>query len=300
VRTRERSASPRPRLLKPTREPDLPSSELDLAADREEPDLGRLAVLLEDPGTSAVMVDFDGTLAPIVADPTSARAVPGAARTLGALAGCFGCVAVVSGRPGDFLQRRLRTAGPSVRLYGLYGMEEVVGGEVRVDPRVSPWLPIVAAAREAAERSVPLGVGLEDKTVSLTIHWRSAPSAKGWAIGFAESQSDRVGLRHRFGRMSVELMPPVDVDKGSVVAALGKGMRAACYFGDDIGDLDAFKALDRIARTGAATVRVAVGDEESPPQVLATADMVVDGPSEACRLLRALARRAGGPALAGG
>ncbi len=192
------------------------------------------------------MVDFDGTLAPIVADPTSARAVPGAARTLGALAGCFGCVAVVSGRPGDFLQRRLRTAGPSVRLYGLYGMEEVVGGEVRVDPRVSPWLPIVAAAREAAERSVPLGVGLEDKTVSLTIHWRSAPSAKGWAIGFAESQSDRVGLRHRFGRMSVELMPPVDVDKGSVVAALGKGMRAACYFGDDIGDLDAFKALDRI------------------------------------------------------
>jgi len=173
-------------------------------------------------------------------------------------------------------------------------MEEVVGGEVRIDQRVIPWLPIVAAAREAAERSVPAGVGLEDKTVSLTIHWRNAPGAAGWATGFAESQSDRVGLRHRFGRMSVELMPPVDVDKGSVVSAVGKPTRAACYFGDDIGDLEAFKALDRLARTGAVTVRVAVADAESPPQVLARADMIVEGPSEACRLLRVLARRAAG------
>jgi trehalose 6-phosphate phosphatase len=241
------------------------------------------------------MVDFDGTLAPIVADPTTARAVPGAARTLGALAECFGSVAVVSGRPGEFLQRRLRSAGPSVRLYGLYGMEEVVGNEVRIDPRVAPWLPIVAAAREAAERSVPPGVGLEDKTVSLTIHWRGAPTAAGWATGFAESQSDRVGLRHRFGRMSVELLPPVDVDKGSVVSALAKSTRAACYFGDDIGDLEAFRALERLRHSGTKTVRVAVGDAETPPEVLAAADMIVEGPSEACRLLRALAESADAP-----
>jgi trehalose 6-phosphate phosphatase len=241
------------------------------------------------------MVDFDGTLAPIVADPSSARTVPGAARTLKDLAECFGTVAVVSGRPGVFLARRLRPAGPSVLLYGLYGMEEVVGNEVRIDPRVAPWLPIVAAAREAAERTAPLGVGLEDKTVSFTIHWRSAPGAAGWATGFAESQSDRVGLRHRFGRMS-----PVDVDKGSVVTALSTGMHAASYFGDDIGDLVAFQALQRLRRAGVATVRVAVGDDESPPQILVAADLVVDGPSEACRLLRALAARASDPALSRG
>ena len=116
-------------------------SGVDLAANREEPDLGPLAVLLEDPAASAVMVDFDGTLAPIVADPASARAVPGAARTLGALAECFGSVAVVSGRPGEFLARRLRAAGPSVLLFGLYGMEEVVGSEVRIDPRVAAVAP---------------------------------------------------------------------------------------------------------------------------------------------------------------
>lgn len=271
---------------------------VDDRANREESDggarvdIGVLEVLLEDPPNTAVMVDFDGTLAQIVTDPASARAVPGAARTLGALSASFGTVAVVSGRPGAFLARRLRSAGGAVRLFGLYGLEEVVSGEVRMDPRVEQWLPIVAAARDAADRSVPDGVGLEDKTVSLTIHWRNAPGAAGWAIGFAESQSDRVGLRHRFGRMSVELLPPVDSDKGTVVERLAGGMHAACFFGDDLGDLSAFDALDRLAAQGTAGVRVAVGDDESPVEILAAADFVVDGPSAACRLLRELAGRA--------
>jgi trehalose 6-phosphate phosphatase len=266
----------------------------------QDPELGPLKVLLADPRASAVMVDFDGTLAPIVADPASARAVPGAARTLGALGLTFGTVAVVSGRPAEFLHRRLRSAGSAVRIFGLYGMEEIEGSEVRIDPGVLPWLPIVAAAREAAERSAPPGVGIEDKTVSVTIHWRNSPGASGWATGFAESQSDRVGLRLRFGRMSVELMPPVEVDKGTVVAALAAGSKAACFFGDDLGDLDAFKALGRLARQGTKSVKVAVGDEESPPEVLAAADLLVAGPSEACRLLRALAaaaRASGRPRL---
>src|SRR5580704_5925828 len=98
----------------------------------QDPELGPLKVLLADPRASAVMVDFDGTLAPIVADPASARAVPGAARTLGALGLTFGTVAVVSGRPAEFLHRRLRSAGSAVRIFGLYGMEEIEGSEVRI------------------------------------------------------------------------------------------------------------------------------------------------------------------------
>ena len=254
---------------------------------------GALAALLEDPMTSAVMVDFDGTLAPIVPDPASARAVPGAAATLCALSDHFASVAVISGRPGEFLARRLRSAGPAVRLFGLYGMEEVVDGEVRVDPRVIGWLPIVAAAREAAERSAPSAVFLEDKTVSFTIHWRNAPGAEGWAVGFAESQSSRVGLRLRYGRMSVELLAPVQVDKGTVVSVLATGMSAACYFGDDLGDLEAFEALETLSRSGLTAVRVAVCDDESPSEVLAEADVVVPGPRAACRLLLDLAEAAG-------
>jgi trehalose 6-phosphate phosphatase len=272
--------------------PNRGTSEKGAGTDRGHEDIGPLEALLSKPKRSSVIVDFDGTLAPIVADPAAARAVPGAARTLGALSLTFETVAVVSGRTADFLARRLRPAGDALRIFGLYGMEEVVDREVRLHESVVAWLPIVAAAREAAERTAPSGVGIENKAVSITIHWRNSPGSAGWATGFAESQADRVGLRRRFGRMSVELMPPVDIDKGTTVGSLGAGMHAACFFGDDLSDLDAFKALDRLRRDGTSTVKVAVGDAESPPQVLKAADMVVDGPTEACRLLRSLATRA--------
>lgn len=254
--------------------------------------LGPLEVMIGDPARSVVMVDFDGTLAPIVEDPATAKPVPGAAKALSALSTVFGCVAVVSGRPAEFLAQKLRSAGDLVRVFGLYGMEEVRGGAVTVDPRVEPWLPLVAAARDAASRTAPSGVGVEYKTISLTVHWRNAPAAAGWATGFAESQTDRVGLRHRFGRMSVELLPPIATDKGTVVESLATGAAAACYFGDDLGDLDAFGSLDRLALQGTAAVRVAIADDESAPEVLDAADMVLAGPSAATKTLRDLAERA--------
>jgi trehalose 6-phosphate phosphatase len=253
--------------------------------------LGPIEALLEEPSATAVMVDFDGTLASIVEDPNEARAVPGASKALRELTEWFACVAVISGRPGEFLARRLRSAGRSVRLFGLYGMQEVVNGEVLVHPAVVDWLPQVAAARQAAERSAPSGIEIEDKGISFTLHWRGSPNSAGWASGFAQSQSGRVGLYHRFGRMSVELMPPVDVDKGTVVYGLGTGMHAACFFGDDLGDLDAFRALDDLALAGTKTVRVAVADDESPLEVADAADVIVDGPASACRLLREIAKR---------
>ncbi|MFZ0664565.1 MAG: trehalose-phosphatase [Acidimicrobiales bacterium] len=258
------------------------------------PDLGPLEVLLDHPSATAVMVDFDGTLAPIVADPEEAKPVSGSSRALRDLAEVFGRVAVISGRPASFLKQRLRAAGRSLHLFGLYGLEEVEDGEIRIDERVLPWLPTVAGAREAAERCAPSGAGLEDKTISLTIHWRNAPEAERWALGFAQSQSERVGLMCRVGRMSVELLPPIGVDKGTVVSNFAAGMHAACYFGDDSGDLDAFSALDALSLAGTSAVRIAVGASESPPELIAAADLVVADPEEVCLLLKALALRAGG------
>jgi len=79
-----------------------------------------LAALAADPARAAVIVDFDGTLAPIVADPPAARPLPEAAATLGRLTRCFGRVAVVSGRPVDFLRQHLPVDG--LTLFGQYGI----------------------------------------------------------------------------------------------------------------------------------------------------------------------------------
>jgi trehalose 6-phosphate phosphatase len=255
--------------------------------------LGPLAVLLEAPAASAVLTDFDGTLAPIVADPTTAHPLPEAPGVLAALAQRFGVVAVVSGRPVSFLAQRLAAAGPAVHLFGLYGLEWVDGGTVRRAAEVEPWLESVAEVVAAARaKFADPGVGVEDKGASVTVHWRQAPEVGAEAEAFARHWAERTGLELQPGRMAVEFRPPVGIDKGVVVERLARGCAAACFAGDDAGDLAAFGALDRLGAAGTRTVRLAVADEETPPELIAAADVVVGGPAEALDLLAALATRA--------
>jgi trehalose 6-phosphate phosphatase len=247
-----------------------------------------LAPLCDRPRSAAIFLDFDGTLAPIVADPAEARPLAGAQETLVEVAATFGLVAVVSGRPATFLRE---VVGPAagVRLEGLYGLEEVVaGGEIRVAPDVEPWRPVVAQVAAAAASLAPPGVGVEPKGLSVTLHWRGHPAGEVWARRFADDEIARTGLVAQAGRMALELRPPVAVDKGSVVLRLGRGFAAAAYFGDDLGDLPAFAALGVLASEGAHVARVAVTDPESPPEVGEAADVVVEGPEQALDLLRRL------------
>jgi trehalose 6-phosphate phosphatase len=273
----------------------------DVSADSPEvdgssgPALGPLAVLLEDPATSAVLTDFDGTLSTIVPDPATAYPLPEAPGVLGALARRFAVVAVVSGRPVSFLAERLAAAGPAVRLFGAYGLEWIEDGRLRRAPEAEPWRDVVAeVVRAARSEFAGEAVGIEDKGVSVTVHWRLAPDAGARASAFAQSWSERTGLSLQRGRMAVEFRPPVGIDKGHVVERLARGCGAACFAGDDAGDLAAFAALDRLALEGTRCVRVAVADEETPPELVAAADVVAGGPAEALSLLNALVTGARG------
>lgn len=247
------------------------------------------------PAAAAVFCDFDGTLAPIVPDPADARPLPGVRRLLEALAVTFGLMAVVSGRPAAFLREMLdEPAG--VRLVGLYGMEEVgEDGRVVVPEEVAAWRPVVAAVTEQAAASAPPGMWVEPKGLAVTLHWRGHPELEGWAEAFAADQRRRTGLAAQPGRMAVELRPPVATDKGTVVARLARGHAAVAFFGDDLGDLAAFEALDDLAARGVAVARVAVADEETPPSVAAAADVVVEGPAGALHLLELLVDAASPP-----
>ena len=98
--------------------------------------------LAERPGETAILVDFDGSLSPIVDLPDDAVALPAAIRALGRLVGPMGRVGIVSGRPIEFLARQVDV--PGLVFAGLYGMELFVDGERRVDPRVVPYAPAIA------------------------------------------------------------------------------------------------------------------------------------------------------------
>ena len=95
-----------------------------------------LAPFIERPGRSAVLLDFDGTLSPIVDVPAEARPLPGASEALAALAARFAVVAVVSGRPASFLEPLLP---PGVIISGIYGLETVRDGVQSDQPGAAGW-----------------------------------------------------------------------------------------------------------------------------------------------------------------
>lgn len=245
--------------------------------------------LIERPAEAALFVDFDGTLAPIVEDPATARPLPGAPAVLGALAARLGLVAVVSGRPAAFLVGALGHL-PGVRLAGLYGMEEVTAqGAVTVSPAAEQWRAAVSEATAMALAEAPAGAQVEPKGLSVTLHWRRAPAAAAWARDLAARAGGRTGLVPHPGRMSLELRPPVATDKGSVVRSMAAGHPVVACFGDDLGDLPAFAVLGELAAAGVAVARVAAVDPETPPEVAEAADVVVAGPEGALGLLSAIA-----------
>ena len=244
-----------------------------------------LAPFAERPALAAVVLDFDGTLSPIVDVAAEARPVDGAVELLDRLAGRLGLVAVMSGRPVDFLRLLLP---PSVALSGLYGLEVIRDG-VRSDlPGAGAWREVVAdVARISVDRG-PDGMVVEPKGLSLTLHYRTRPDVAPAVQAWAEAQAARSGLVARPAKMSVELHPPIAVDKGTALEALTAGLAAVCYAGDDQGDLPAFDALDRLAAAGVHTLRVAVASPEAPPELVERADLLVDDPGGVVALLRRL------------
>jgi trehalose 6-phosphate phosphatase len=245
-----------------------------------------LAPFVERPAVAAVMLDFDGTLSPIVDVAAEARPVDGAVELLDHLAGRLGLVAVMSGRPVDFLRPLLP---PSVVLSGLYGLEVVRDGVRRDLPGAGAWREVVAdVARISADRG-PEGMVVEPKGLSLTLHYRTRPDVAPAVQAWAEAQAARSGLVARPAKMSVELHPPIAADKGTALEALTAGLSAVCYAGDDRGDLPAFDALDRLAAAGVHTLRVAVASPEVPPELADRADLLVDDPGGVLDLLRRLA-----------
>jgi trehalose 6-phosphate phosphatase len=211
--------------------------------------------------------------------------LPEAAATLCRLTRCFGRVAVVSGRPVDFLRQHLPVDG--LTLFGQYGIERFDGARVTTAPGALRWADAVRQAADDAERRLP-GLLVERKgSVAVALHWRQRPDLEAEASELGRGLATGYGLWLEPGRQVLELRPPLAVDKGTAVEELVDGASAALFIGDDRGDLAAFEALTRLVdeRRLAHAVRVAVRSAETPTELLERADLVVDGPPGALELL---------------
>jgi trehalose 6-phosphate phosphatase len=245
----------------------------------------------------ALCLDFDGTLSPIVDDPDEARPLPGVVEVLSTLGARFAAVALISGRPATYLAKH--AAAPGVRYLGLYGLQEIRDGHVWVDPRLEAARPAVEAALQDLRDSAAVresGAHLEDKEYAVAVHTRRTDDPDRWAGPIDETVREIAG-RHGLdvipGKLVWELSPRVHADKGDAVRRVvaESGARSVVFVGDDLGDLPAFEAVAQDASAGLDGLRVAVRTEEAPPQLLAKADLVVDGPPGVLEFLQRLSNQ---------
>ena len=219
-----------------------------------------------------MLLDVDGTLAPIVARPEMATVPEETREEVRRLAERYGLVAAVSGRTGSEAERLVGVDG--VVYVGVHGLE--------LAPEADPWRE---ALRPFAAERWPW---LEDKGLTVAFHWREAPDEDEARreLEVIAARAAEAGLEARWGRKVLELRPPVEADKGTAVRALlaERGLERALYAGDDTTDLDAFRGLDGLE----LAVRVAVASLEGPLELRDAADLVVESPAELLELLRTL------------
>ncbi|MFG2354310.1 trehalose-phosphatase [Streptomyces sp. NPDC048521] len=258
-----------------------------------------LAALLARPRTALIGLDFDGTLAPIVADPEQARAHPEAVPALAALAPKVTSVAVITGRPAGVAVRYGGFAGvpglEHLTVLGHYGAErwDAATGTVTA-PAPHPGVAAVRAELPGLLDRVGAwqGTWIEEKGRAVAVHTRRAEDPQAAFEALREPLTDlatRHGLIVEPGRMVLELRPP-GMDKG---VALGEyvrtvGAESVLYAGDDLGDLPAFAAVDKLRSDGVPGLLVCSGSTEVT-ELAERADLVVDGPAGVVDLLRRLA-----------
>jgi trehalose 6-phosphate phosphatase len=235
--------------------------------------VGGVSSIASDPAAAGLFLDVDGVLAPIVARPEEARVPDETRGELARLAARYALVAAVTGRPSEVAREIVGV--PSLRYAGEHGLE--------LDPAAREWTDRIRTLADDARWP-----DTEVKPLSVAFHYRTAPdpaSARSQLEPVA-ARAEGQGLKTRWGRMVLEVLPPLDVSKGTVVRALlaETGLRRALYAGDDTTDLDGFEALDGLD----VAVRVAVVSAEGPRELAERADIVVDSPATFLELLRQL------------
>jgi trehalose 6-phosphate phosphatase len=255
-----------------------------------------LQPLKADPARSAVLLDVDGVLAPIVQHPDDAHMPETTRRPLIEVAQRFGVVACVSGRRASDA-RRIVSLG-SIAYLGSHGSEVLRPGAIQpeMDRELQAWTRRVQDfARNAFDdRLQRLRVRLEDKEAIAGLHWRGVPDEEDAekAVREVAEAAEQAGFTAHWGRKVLEIRPPVRIDKGAGIVSLlrDSDLAAGLYVGDDVTDLDAFRGMTELVEMGSlgVAVRIGVRSDEGPSRLAEESDAMVEGTDGVRELLRTL------------
>ena len=222
---------------------------------------------------AAILLDIDGVLAPIVPRPEDARVPDETRDELRRLNGRYALVACISGRVGT----------DAARIVGLPELTYVGNHGLELEPQAEEWTTRLRQFLGAVEWPQ-----VEDKGVTAALHYRNVvdEDAARAELETIAARAREAGFTARYGRKVLELIPPIQADKGTAIRRLleGRSLERALYAGDDTTDLDAFRALDSLE----IAVRIAVASGEAPPGLREAADLVVESPKDVLTILKTL------------
>jgi trehalose 6-phosphate phosphatase len=232
-----------------------------------------------------IITDVDGTISPIVANADDAEVTPIAKSALNHLSQTLPLVAVISGRSAADVHERVGVEG--VVYIGNHGMERWRDSSLEMSPAVANYRPNIRAAVQIIRQHLAtenmIGVWLEDKGATLSLHYREANDHEAIMTPLRpilQRIESEQGLVIFEGRMVFEIRPPVQVHKGTAFTALVKEyhLTSAVYIGDDTTDLDAMHAAQTLRENGHCyAVGIGVASPETPTRVLDEADYIAQG-----------------------
>ncbi len=240
---------------------------------------GRLASLL-DRHPFGLATDLDGTISPLASEGVP-RVSPVLQGAIAELAGRCAMVALISGRPVSAVRAVIDL--PGLEVFGIHGFERLQDGRGTLAPGVERWTEAIEdATRELRALVQRAGAALQTKGVTAVVDWRHCPDP-GVIPELASSVmavAEAHGLAVLHARKSLEVHPPMDVDKGTCLTVLAQEhrLRGLLYLGDDHSDLTAFRAIRRMREEGRVDgLALGVVSAEMPDGLIEAADLVIDG-----------------------
>lgn len=237
---------------------------------------------------SGLFSDFDGVLSEIAPTPDDAIAYPGAAEAIAAIAAKVDLAGIITGRAVDDIGTRIVI--DDLVVVGNHGLEWFEQGTRRDHEAGTAAIEAVTHVLEAVKSELAGMTEIssmiwENKRLSGTIHFRNVddPAAtEQLLLPIVQPLAEANNLRCTPGKMIVELRPLAHVTKGTALAEIvaKNSLTSAVFIGDDVTDVDGFRALHEMRARGLHTLAVGVVTADAHPDIAAHADVIVNSVHE--------------------
>ena len=238
-----------------------------------------------------LITDVDGTISKTAPTPQQAKVSPLCHHYLSILCNHLALVAAISGRPAAEVKKMVKING--MVYIGNHGLERWSKGHTELAKDAQDYSEVTKAAIEELTPLLSMkGIRIEDKRITATIHYRLCREPKSVErdiLTAVKNSPCARRLRIIQERMAIDLLPPVNLDKGTATLDLIRehNLQGGIYLGDDLTDIYAFRAIHAASRDlDFQGFAIGITGLEMPEGLEAEADFTLNGVNDVERFLK--------------